>query len=298
MKLLLVVLILYCSAVAASESIHRYDFKIPSNACHYVMVDAYGSERCARDCSEEEGKLAYAMSTCKEYGCTYTIAGANQSSCLSSESMTELMQLPFLSCFDNDYYVKKENMCIAWKGQRPSDMDAWIEQRTKRLSDDCVSMPNLRNADPVTMNKYAKLIGEQLTSGASHVAYKPFIRDTTFTKAAEQPTKTQNLFVTQKDIQPLIAFSHRLDFIVAVILAVLLSVAGWRLFDFMGENSQLIIEFDGVVVGIEFKNEDVTAHALYSLYPNHTFVIDNMVVDKSTRLIDIWNKKIEARQEV
>ena len=298
MKLLLVVLIFYCSAVAASESIHRYDFKIPSNTCHYVMIDVHENERCAHACSEEEGKLAYAMSTCKEYGCTYTIAGTNQSSCLSSENMIEMMQLPFLSCFDDDYYVKKENMCIAWKGQRPSNMDAWIDQRTKRLSDDCVSMPNLRNADPVTRSKYADLIGEQLTSGTSHVAYKPFIRDTTFTKVAEDPTKTQNLFVTQKELEPLIAISHRLDFIVAIISAVLLSLAGWRLFDFMGENSQLVVEFDGVLVGIEFKNEDVTAHALYSIYPNHTFVIDNVVVDKSTRLIDIWNKKIKACQEV
>ena len=297
MKFVLFGFALLCVVTTSNATIHRYDFTMPSKSCTYAMINNNGVEACVRDCSHTESQMAYAKSTCKEYSCVYSIADKEQPPCLTPDEMIEMMQLPFLSCFENDYWEKTESVCIAWESQRPSDMNAWVSQLTRKLSDE--SMPALRNADKNMLQNYRALIRERLRSGASYVAYKPFTRQET---PIDHEEKTRDLFITQKELKKAVDDSEDA---IAVSIAILILIVGWAgtfcFFDWLNEKPKLVINFDGVAITHEIHCDKTTVHSLRNMYSNYIFVVDSdEVVAEDTLLIDIYNlkQKLAARVEV
>lgn len=301
MKLVLLI-ILVCGVLTADAYNHNYKFERKTDSCtYYTYSDGWIHDRCTRACGSEENALVRKKMNCVMDTCIFGFDHDMKSSaCFDSAAMMPILQQVESdpSCFDDDLYYARENVCVAFKKRTSADeVNRWIVERdeTTLQSQNVISLPSLTNASTALLNRYFNIIKDHLSENAIAI-YRPFIKYI-------EPHKEQPKYITLEDIKQYITVEdlEKLGKALLVACLILCLLVLWVIALFVYNRHEFTkkthISFNGVKVSYRSRiRSRVAMINLYAMYPHHVFVKkDGQIIQHDELLFEVNERKIYAR---
>lgn len=294
MKLVLLI-ILVCGVLTADAYNHNYKFERKTDSCtYYTYSDGWIHDRCTRACGSEENALVRKKMNCVMDTCIFGFDHDMKSSaCFDSAAMMPILQQVESdpSCFDDDLYYARENVCVAFKKRTSADeVNRWIVERdeTTLQSQNVISLPSLTNASTALLNRYFNIIKDHLSENAIAI-YRPFIKYI-------EPVKEQPTYITLKDIKQYATFedlknlAHSMLIMCALMCIVIFVLATMS-------SNEIHIHFHGIKVSYRVDYQTVSYMLdVYAMYPHHVFIGEHsQIIQDDTLLSELRGQKIVAR---